>query len=166
MIEFIKPWRVCPGCRQEYQNELRIDIASKFVSFVRRQYPSDTRNQLEALFVKLRALDSMLKRLTTVQKREAGVTANVMLSLIDRIKTEGSPLSKRYSQTEGFAYHTHGRIAFIKGTEESLRRAVAHFEKELEVFEAIGYVEGVATAKRNMAGGGSSFESACTRFHV
>ena len=35
--DFRKPWRVCPGCHQEYQNELAIDIANKFVSFVRRQ---------------------------------------------------------------------------------------------------------------------------------
>ena len=31
--EFREPWMICPGCHQEYQNELRIDIASKFVSF-------------------------------------------------------------------------------------------------------------------------------------
>ena len=25
--QFIKPWQVCPGCHQYYQNELAIDIA-------------------------------------------------------------------------------------------------------------------------------------------
>ena len=44
--EFSKPWRECPGCHQEYQNELRIDIASKFALFVRRQYSDDTRRQV------------------------------------------------------------------------------------------------------------------------
>jgi threonine synthase len=72
MIEFKVPWRVCPSCHQEYQNELGIDIATKFGSFVRRQYPRDTKKQVEALYSKLRALGSMFERLQPVQKREAG----------------------------------------------------------------------------------------------
>jgi hypothetical protein len=58
MIEFRKPWRVCPGCHQEYQNELGINIATEFVSFVRRQYPRDTQKQVESLNLKLHSLDS------------------------------------------------------------------------------------------------------------
>jgi hypothetical protein len=150
MIEFKKPWRVCPGCHQNYQNELRIDIASKFVSFVRQQYPSDTQKQVESLHLKLLALGSMFERLQPVQKREAGITANVLLSLIDRMRVV-APLSERYSTFKAHAYNTHGLIALDEGTEESARRAVAHFENQLEVFEAIGDAEGVATAKINIA---------------
>jgi hypothetical protein len=54
--EFVNPWRECPGCQQYYQNELSINIATKFVSFARRQYPKDTGRQVEALYVKLAAL--------------------------------------------------------------------------------------------------------------
>ena len=43
--EFTKPWRVCPGCHQEYQNEFAVDIASAFVTFNRSQYPRDTHKQ-------------------------------------------------------------------------------------------------------------------------
>jgi hypothetical protein len=92
MNQFIKPWETCPGCHQKYQNKLAIDIATEFVSFVRRQYPKDTQRQVEALDVKLDALMTMFTRLQPVQKREAGDTASVLLSLIDRIKTEASPL--------------------------------------------------------------------------
>jgi E3 ubiquitin-protein ligase DOA10 len=28
MNQFVNPWLVCPSCHQEYQNELRLDIAS------------------------------------------------------------------------------------------------------------------------------------------
>jgi hypothetical protein len=70
MIEFSKPWRVCPGCHQEYQNELAVDIAAEFVSFIRRQYPDDTQMQVEALNMKLCALYSMFGRLQPRQKRE------------------------------------------------------------------------------------------------
>jgi hypothetical protein len=151
MDEFLNLWEKCPSCHQEYQNKLAVDIATKFVSFVRRQYPQDTQRQVESLYLKLCALGSMFERLEPVQKREAGVTANVLLSLIDRMKREVSPLPDRYSQEEAYAYNTNGLIALNEGSEESARRAVVHFEKSLQVFEAIGFARGVATAKASIA---------------
>jgi hypothetical protein len=160
MIEFIKPWRDCPSCHQQYQNELAIEIATEFVSFVRQKYPrGDTRMQVEALHLKLRALGSMCERLQPVQKREVGVTANVLLSLIDRMRHDASPLTERYSQIEGLAYQAHGQIALEEGTEESARRAVAHFENQLEVNKAIGNDQGIASAKANIAYARSKYES-------
>jgi hypothetical protein len=156
--EFRKPWRDCPSCHQYYQNELAIDIASKFVSFVRRQYPDNTKRQVEALDVKLCALMKMFDRLQPVQKIEAGVTANVILSLIDRMKGDAL-LPDRYSQFESYAYYAHGRIAFDEGTEEGAMRAVAYFEKELKVCEAIGDDEGIVTAKSNIALAKSKYDS-------
>jgi hypothetical protein len=158
MNEFVNPWVYCPSCHQNYQNELRIDIANKFVLFVRRQYPKDTRMQVEAFYVKLNALMAMFTRLQPVQKREAGVTANVILSLIDRMKAEGSQLTVRYSQLKARAYGVHGRIALNEGTEESARRALIHFENQLEVYEAIDDVEGVAIARSNIALAKSKYE--------
>jgi hypothetical protein len=62
--EFVNLWETCPSFHQYYQNELAIDIASEFVSFVRRQYPrGDTLRQVEALHVKLVALMKMFERL-------------------------------------------------------------------------------------------------------
>jgi hypothetical protein len=39
--DFVKPWEVCPNCRQRYQNTLKADIANEFVSFVERKHPND-----------------------------------------------------------------------------------------------------------------------------
>jgi hypothetical protein len=75
------------------------------------------------------------------------------------MKGEVSPLPKRYSEFQAFAYHTHGRIAFDEGTEESARRAVVHFENQLEVNESIGDAEGIATAKINIDVAKSMYES-------
>jgi hypothetical protein len=100
----------------------------------------------------------MLYRLKPVHKKEAGVTANVMLSLIDRMKTDAPPLPGRYSQFESYAYGVHGSIALNEGTEESAKRAVAHFENQLEVLKAIGFARGVATAKSNIAFAKSKYE--------
>jgi hypothetical protein len=158
MIEFVNPWVACPHCHQEYQNELRIDIATKFISSVRRRYPDDTRMQVEALYSKLCALIDMFGRLQPRQKIEAGVAANVMLSLIDRMKADAPPLSRRYSQFEANTLGFHGRIASAEGTKESARRAVTHFEKQLEVFEAVGDDEGITVAKGNIAIAKSKYE--------
>jgi hypothetical protein len=157
MFEFTDPWRVCPSCHQVYQNEFGIDIASEFVSFVRRQYPQDTQSQVEALYVKLRALNSMFGRLQPRQKRELGVTANVLLSLIDRMRND-APQTRRYSHCEAGAYSTRGCIALDEGTEESARRAVVHLKKALEVYEGIGDDEGIATAKASIAITKSKYE--------
>jgi hypothetical protein len=101
----------------------------------------------------------MLDRLQPVQKREAGVTANVLLSLIDRMKGDASsPLSLRYSEAEAYAHNAHGRIAVDEGTGESARRAVTHFENALEVHVSIGDDEGIAIAKRNRAVATSKYE--------
>ena len=151
MNEFTKPWLYCPSCNQVYQNELGIDIATEFVSFVRRQYPDDTRMQVEALYVKLYTLNSMLDRLQPMQKREAGVTANVLLFLIDRMKEHAPRLHRRYSQIEAFAYGAHGHIALEEETEEGARRAVVYFERKMESSKEIGEDEGVANAKSNIA---------------
>jgi hypothetical protein len=74
------------------------------------------------------------------------------------LKTEVSPLPRRYSEIEADAYNVHGRIALDEGTEESARRAVVHFEKLLQVFESIGNDEGIAAAKGNIAIAKSKYE--------
>ena len=163
--EFIKSWHSCPSCQQEYKNELSIDIANKFVSFVRRQYPDDTQKQVEALYLKLRALGNMFGRSQPVQKRELGVTATVLLSLIDRMKGD-APIPIQYSYFEADAYYAHDRIALVEGTEESARRAVAHFENQLEVFEAIDFAHGIAAAKCNIAEAKSKYESGNNKMEV
>jgi hypothetical protein len=150
MNQFSDPWRLCPGCHQEYQNELAVGITSEFVSFVRKQYPRDTERQVESLHLKMHALDSMLERLQPRQKRELRVTANLLLSLIERMKHD-APLSKHYSWVKSSAYNAHGRIALNEGSEESARRAVTHFEKDLKVCKAIGDDDGIAAAKSNIA---------------
>jgi hypothetical protein len=150
MNEFVNPWLFCTSCHQEYQNELRIDIGTKFVSFVRRQYPQDTHRQVEARYMKLFALMKIFNRLQPFQKIEAGVTANVLLSLIDRIKVDAPPLPRRYLNFKAHAHNVHGYIAIKEGTEESARRALTHFENQLEVYK-VGEDEGIASAKQNIA---------------
>jgi hypothetical protein len=53
---------------QPYQNELAVDIATEFILSVQEKYPDDTEKQVEALTVKLHALDAMPNRLQPKQK--------------------------------------------------------------------------------------------------
>lgn len=101
--------------------------------------------------MKLRALYLyfMFERLTLTaeqkRKREVGVTANEILSLIYQMKGGLSLQPMRY-------------IAINEGTEESARRAVAYFEKCLAVNKKIGNGQGVATTKSNIADAISMYE--------
>lgn len=72
-----------------------------------------------------------------MQKREAVITANVLISLIDRKKIGASQLTMRNSQFEADAYNVQCQIALEKGTEESTERAVISFENQLEVNEQL-----------------------------
>jgi hypothetical protein len=113
---------------------------------------------VEALYVKLYAFDSMFGRLQPRQMMEAGVTGNVLLSLIDRMKGNVSPLAMRYSQFESTAYSIHGRLALVEGMEESARRALVLFRTSLEVSNGICDDQGIATAKSNIAIAKSKYE--------
>ena len=154
--EFTNPWTACLNCHQSYQNELRIDIANEFVLFVRGKYPDDTHRQVEALYVNMRALMTMRK--IPANRRKAGVTANVMIALIDRMKNDAPTLLRRYSRFKSNAYNALGIIGIEEGTEESARRAVVHFEKSLKVNESICDVDGIAAVLFHIADAKSRFD--------
>ena len=50
--ELRKPWNKCPNCHQYYQSELAVDLANKFVSYVKDQYPHNLVKQADTFDVK------------------------------------------------------------------------------------------------------------------
>jgi len=64
-----------------------------------------------------------------------------------------------YTQMETHAYNSHGRMALNEGTEESTRRAVAHWQTSLELNDSIGNIEGIAAVKVQIAKAKSNYES-------
>lgn len=69
------------------------------------------------------------------------------------MKIEVLPLSIRNSQLEATVYNspsTNCLYIMGEGMEESARRVVVYFEKQLELEESIGGDEGIASAKRNI----------------
>jgi hypothetical protein len=141
MIEFRKPWRVCPSCNQFYQNELAIDIASKFVSFVRRQYPRDQR-QVESLHTKLNALDSMFERLQR----------NCKCAAISDWSYESSRTFDKALFRNWSIHIQHSWLYCYRwGIGRECKEGGCPLCKSTGVNDAIGDAEGIATAKGNIA---------------
>ena len=87
-VDLVEQWRDCPNCKQEYQNELLVDLATELVHFVQKTYPVDKEMQLEAFATKLDALQLMADRIQPKQKKEAKQVANKMLSMIRRVNAQ------------------------------------------------------------------------------
>ena len=69
----------CPSCHQNYQNELAVELANEFVSFVEETYPDDQGRQVMAL-------DRKLDALRPKQNEEKIQIANKMLSIVGEMK--------------------------------------------------------------------------------
>ena len=146
MKEFVELWHTCPSCHQCYQNELAIDIATEFVSFVQGKYPrGDTESGRLRLFMGCKRGKPELLRINAILNwsvENRGITAVHTLLSIWIICI---PHSRSY--------------AFDEGTEDSARRAVTHFENQLEGTKKLVIMEGVAAAKIHIAIAKSKFES-------
>ena len=106
-----KPWLVCLTCKQPYQNELAVDLANAFASFVQTKCPGDQRAQLRTLPLKLDALQNM------GAMEEAKEICNETLSMVDQMKMQDNSQPRGVLKIEAGAYNILGRIAFEGGTE-------------------------------------------------
>ena len=158
-----KPWNTCPNCKQEYQHELAMDLASRFATFVETKYPGDRQKQLEALLVQLDAFDTQPKKKKVVKQ-----TANKIISIVGEMKSDNASLSSRLPitlvlpariiQLEAHAYNSLGCISIKEGTEKGTKTAVEYYEKALCVSKATDWAEGVAVSENNIAAAKSWYE--------
>ena len=88
---FSEPWKICNNCKQPFQNQLLIDLASAFVSFAEANYghPGNSKwdklKVLSSLTAKITALSPTLLR---TDKEMIAVEGNKMLSIIDHTKSD------------------------------------------------------------------------------
>jgi len=141
MSKFVEPWRNCSICKQEYQRELALDIASSFVIFVERHCGEDRAMQLAAYNLKLGALSyvSVETGLNPKQREDSKHLASRILSMIRQRKTEHI--------VEASIYENLGRVTLSEGTKESAKAALGYFEKCRDIYKAIGHFAGVTTAE-------------------
>ena len=79
--EFVEPWAFCPNCRQDYQNELAVDLSAEFGTFVEKEYPGDQWKQLVALKQKLGALMRMAIQPTQITEEATEIANKILTSL-------------------------------------------------------------------------------------
>ena len=118
VVKFNEPWWKCPSCKQEYQNELAVELANEFLSFVKEKYPDDHLRHVWALRRKLDALLDVFGQMQQHQKEEVEQTGNKILSIIEQMKTANPTLPKAILQYEGDTYNNLGCFAFKEGTKK------------------------------------------------
>jgi hypothetical protein len=95
MIAFAEPWHKCNNCKQPFQNQLAIDLASAFISFTEAVYGQpgnskwDKLKVITSLRLKITSLtdvshDAMINMDTT----EAIMIINKLLSMVDHTKED------------------------------------------------------------------------------
>jgi len=146
-----EPWVMCPCCLQPHQNELAVDLANVFVSYVVKRHSSD-------LLLYLYALDHLLCALVArsingiKMKTESIRVANKMLFVIRKLKTDC-----RYrfdlciTIIESSVYNRLGQITLVEDF-DGYKKAIKYFEKCRDLAKAVHYSEGVAIADNNIIG--------------
>ena len=153
-------WKICPNCKQRYQNELAVDLAHEFVSFVEEKSPGDQRMYIRALSRKLHALmndedilngeipaDGQLPK----KAEEAKEVANKILSLIGQLRAEDPSLPQAIQINEARAHNSLGIIVSMIQAEEDTKAAMRHYEKSRDVFDEMGDAKGVSVVECNIA---------------
>ena len=147
--ELTEPWDCCPSCKQQYQNELAVDLADEFVTFVEDRYPGDKKKHLWSRYRELVALTSMETNDVQPQRtNEAKLNATRLLSDIEQMKMEHPSLPNDILQMEADVHNRLGHIALGEGTSEG---ASLHFEKCRDLYRSVGSDEGVAIVEANIA---------------
>ena len=59
LAAFAEPWKICNNCKQPFQNQLSIDLASAFVSFAEATYGHTGNSKWD----KLKVIDSLQLKL-------------------------------------------------------------------------------------------------------
>lgn len=132
--EFINAWGTCPRCEQLYRNDLGLDIANAFVSFVDEKYPG---NSIDDQVLKMRALRNklccfpLMDRMTPSLIGEAKRVANSLLSLIGQMNAI-VPSHELLRYEEAYTYNSLGLIFGSERSEGADKMAVACFKKCLD----------------------------------
>jgi hypothetical protein len=145
MAAFSNPWRYCNNCKQPFENQLSVDLASAFVEFAEATYGRDGNNKydkmkvMESLRLNIVAL-LMLNDFSNDVADEKRRIINHLLSMVDQTKKDYKMSrwihmpkdSEEYQyyrllcgNYEAFAYDYLGIAAY---TNEGAEIAIAHFK--------------------------------------
>jgi hypothetical protein len=168
MPTFERAWHTCPNCNQQYQNQLRLDIASAYLEFAETTYGHpdnngdlDKRKIMNALKVNI---DSILEtffgsKLMRVDVMKPALSVrgenllNKLLAMTLQVKKDTDIASWRHMPKasyeykeyknfscvyEAYSYERLGTFYGIDNTKENYLIAIKHWEKALVIFKLIG----------------------------
>lgn len=148
--KFTRLWKQCPNCCQPYQNQLAVDMASTFISFVEsKKYPIPPHYEenfffwvlAEAHNVKLIALRQTPGIFGKHEGEIALKHARMIISITQLRFGAGAP--ERILYLEAVAYDCIGCFTATKSTKENLSEAVKYYEKSRDLFKQIGLTSNV-----------------------
>ena len=154
---FSEPWYKCNNCRQPFQNQLSIDLASAFVSFTEATYSHPSCSKWD----KLKVLESLRMQIVAlaihgneVDKTERTMLINNMLSIINQTKKDlnmsrwihmpKASVEYQYYKAlcgnyEAFAYSNLGIVSFTGdfSDEESQIAMMMHLKKARAIYNLV-----------------------------
>ena len=160
-VAFSNPWRFCNNCKQLFQGQLSIDMASVFFSFVEATYGHPDSSKWDkikiivALRSKIMALSDMHGTDTTNEavKVEMTLLTNQLLDTIKQTKKDlnmsrwihkpkGSVEYQYYKMMcgnyEAFAHQHLGAMLMLDTSEEGFKVMVTHYKKASAICNLVG----------------------------
>jgi hypothetical protein len=161
VIPFDEPWEICNYCKQPFQNQLAVDLASAFVTFAEANYSRISNNKwdklriLESLRLKSVVLPSMLCETDNSDNKiillELKNIVNLSLSIIDQTKKDlimsrwihMPKTSDQYiyykllcGRYEAFAYNYLGAL-LTNCTDKDWKLAITHYKKAQAIYNLV-----------------------------
>ena len=164
MEAFTEPWHKCNNCKQPFQNQLAIDLASAFISFTEATYghPGNSKwdklKVMAALRIKIMSLsnnahDAIMNMDTT----EAIMIINKLLSMVDHTKEDlkmsgwihmpkHSGEYQYYTMLCGdFEAFSHGQLGRLTlkciGSQDDYKISIKHFKKARAIYNLVGMTD-------------------------
>ena len=160
-LAFCKPWNFCNTCKQPFQNQLAVDLASAFVSFTEATYGQEGNSKWDKLKIMtaLRSKTEVLIRRSTDEEM-ARVEMTNLINMIDQTKKDlnmsgwvhMSHSSEEYQyykillgNYEANAHNQLGILLLGDKSEESKKLANTHFKKASIIWKLVGMKENATT---------------------
>jgi hypothetical protein len=157
---FCEPWKFCSNCKQPYQNQLALDLASAFVSFTEATYGQAGNSMWDKLKI-ITALDlktEVLRRSTHEELERVELTK--LINKIDQTKKDldMSRWVHKPHSSEEYQYYkylcgnyeasAHSQLGILLSSdtsEESKKIAITHSKKASTILRLVGLTD-MATA--------------------
>ena len=140
---FREPWQKCHNCKQPFQNQLLIDLASAFVSFAEATYGHDGNNKWE----KMKVIDSLHSKIYALNKLldtndDKKDLINQLLDTVTQTKQDLNMnrwvhMPKGSEIYEAYAHEQLGSLFLRDNSEEGFNAMMQHLKKARAIYKLV-----------------------------